>query len=356
VIGFQQRTIDVDGVKYSWREYLLFNPYRGFRYLTEYDGHWNDVVPVPGAPVVGTSPIKPVATYEGRGYHHFQTATAETTFVLGEFPWEVRSGDRVVAKDFVAPPFMLSAEATDDETTWSRGEYTDARAIWKAFGLKGSPPAPRGVFANQPSPHLASARSYWKLFALFAVVLTTLFLVRMATARDARVFSQRYVFEPQRAGQAFTTPSFELPGASGNVQLETTAEVDNQWLFVEYALINEGTGQAFDFSREVSFYSGYDSDGRWTEGSRRDRAKVGPVPGGRYFLRVEATAGSQTGAVPPVPYTITVRRDVPTLVFYFIGLLLLVTPPVFGALRAASFEGQRWSESDYSSSGGDDDE
>src|SRR5574341_723844 len=35
VIGFQVRTIFVEGVSYSWAEYLLFNPYKGFRYLTE---------------------------------------------------------------------------------------------------------------------------------------------------------------------------------------------------------------------------------------------------------------------------------------------------------------------------------
>ena len=41
VIGFQIRQIEVDGTKYRWAEYLLFNPYQGFRYLTEYAGHWN---------------------------------------------------------------------------------------------------------------------------------------------------------------------------------------------------------------------------------------------------------------------------------------------------------------------------
>jgi len=38
-IGFQRRTITVDSVDYSWHEYLLFNPYKGYRYLTEYNGH-----------------------------------------------------------------------------------------------------------------------------------------------------------------------------------------------------------------------------------------------------------------------------------------------------------------------------
>ena len=42
-IGFQTRYIYVDGVTYTWAEYLLYNPYKGYRYLTEYNGHWNDI-------------------------------------------------------------------------------------------------------------------------------------------------------------------------------------------------------------------------------------------------------------------------------------------------------------------------
>ena len=346
VIGFQQRTIRVDGVAYSWREYLLFNPYRGFRYLTEYDGHWNDVVSLPGVPQHGGGSG---ATYEGLKYKHFQTATAETTFVLGEFPWEVRRGDTVEASDYVAPPLLLSSEATDDEVTWSRGEYADARAIWKAFKVPGTPPSPRGVFANQPSPYMASARSYWRLLGVFAAALVALFVLRAATARDARVFSQSYEFDPGKGGeQAFVTPSFQLPGGAGNVRIDTKSDVDDQWLYLDYALINEATGQAWDFGREVSYYSGYDSDGRWTEGSRSDDAKIGPVPGGTYFLRVEPQGGTQPGRpMAPVRYTVEVRRDVPTFGVFVIGLLLLLAPPAIGALRAASFETQRWAESDH---------
>jgi Domain of unknown function (DUF4178) len=359
VIGFQQRTITVDGVKYSWREYLLFNPYHGFRYLTEYDGHWNDVVPLPGAPVVASA-MRPVATYDGHDYKHFQQATAETTFVLGEFPWEVRAGDTVVADDYVAPPFILSRERSEDEATWSRGEYVDGRAIWKAFGLPGAPPSPRGVYANQPSPHAGDAASYWKLFGAFAAVLVALMVMRLATARDASVFRERYLYDPMDTAQAFVTPVFELPGGSGNVAIRTETDVSNQWLYVEYALINERTGQAWDFSREVSYYSGYDGDGRWSEGSRNDQAKIGPVPGGRYFLRIEPQGGASEVARPsdrtPISYAVVVRRDVPSLAFWLVGLLLLVTPPVFGSLRAASFETQRWAESGYAPSGGDDDE
>ena len=79
--------------------------------------------------------------------------------MLGEFPWQVRSGDVATVSDYVAPPLMLSAEKTPDETTWSIGEYTDGRQLWQAFRLPGEPPRPVGVFANQPSPYARQARA-----------------------------------------------------------------------------------------------------------------------------------------------------------------------------------------------------
>src|SRR5271156_2534703 len=36
VIGFQIRRVDTGNDAYQWDEYLLFNPFKGFRYITEY--------------------------------------------------------------------------------------------------------------------------------------------------------------------------------------------------------------------------------------------------------------------------------------------------------------------------------
>jgi hypothetical protein len=298
--------------------------------------------------------------YGTESFRHFQTARARTTFVLGEFPWEVRHGDVVEARDYVAPPRSLSAESTDEETTWSLGEYVKGAELWRAFELPGAPPAPRGTYANQPSPYAAKARSRWVLFGLFALLLTGAFVLRLRTARNAEVFSGEYAFDASGAGQAFVTRPFELPGRSGNVVIETDTDVENEWLFLDLALIDEASGRAYDFGREVSRYSGVDSDGEgWSEGSQRDRAKFGPVPGGRYYLRVEPSGETRPGRT--VRYTLRVRRDVPSVAFYLIGLFVLLVPPMLGSMAAAGFESQRWAESDYApaSSGddsGDDDE
>ena len=355
VIGMQQRTIDVDGARYSWREYVLFNPYRGFRYLTEYDGHWNDVVPLPAVPEPATALGRPALRWEGETFRHFQTARARTTFVLGEFPWEARVGDEVVARDHVAPPRVLSAEDADGETTWSLGTYVDGAAVWRAFGLDGRPPAPRGVYADQPSPFQGRVRSMWATFALLAAVVALAMLARVATARDAVAFRGDYVFRPtgEEAGRAFVTPSFVLAGRSGNVVLETRADLDDQWMAVGYTLVDETTGETRDLPRELAYYSGRDEDGPWHEGSRRDRVRLGPVAGGRYFLRIEP-AGGDPGR-PPVAWSVAVRRDVASPGWYLLALVVLAIPPIVVSARQAGFETRRWAESDHAPAASSDD-
>ena len=145
VIGFQLRGVVVSGVTYSWREYLLWNAEHGFRYLTEYDGHWNDVVVLKGTPKETMIAGTPQAEYNGTTFKHFQSANAETFFVLGEFPWEARTGDKVEDADFVAPPYMLSSERTADEVTWSLGTYTPPERIAEAFKLSSPLPAARHI-------------------------------------------------------------------------------------------------------------------------------------------------------------------------------------------------------------------
>ena len=155
VIGFQRRHATVEGISYPWHEYVLFNPYKGFRYLSEYNGHWNDISICKELPMVGGrmfSSSSGSANYLGEVYKHFQTSDANTDFVMGEFPWQVRVGEHAAVTDYVHPPRVLSSEKMDKEVTWSVGEYMYGREIWDAFKLPGGPPEAEGVYENQPSP------------------------------------------------------------------------------------------------------------------------------------------------------------------------------------------------------------
>ena len=348
-IGFQVRGIRVDDLDYFWREYLLWNPYKGFRYLTEYDGHWNDVIVVKKTPEVRSGGSQPTAQYLGDTFKHFQSAEARTKFVLGEFPWEVRLGDKALTRDFVKPPHILSEETTEGETTWSLGTYVSPQYIWEAFQLPEKPPLPRGVYANQPDPYEGDAGGLGKLFLAFAAIVIAMLVVTQLTARRELAFFDRYSLTSHNPDStAFVTPLFALKGRTSNVRLTIDTDLSNNWAYFNLALINEQTGTAYDFGREVAYYYGYDSDGSWSEGSTRDRSTIPSVPSGNYYLRVQPELG--TDNQQPLNFALTVQRDVPTVTPFFAVLGLLVIPPIFALFRRGAFESMRWRESDYAPS------
>jgi hypothetical protein len=345
VVGFMRRTIHVDGIPYSWHEYLLFNPYKGFRYLTEYNGHWNDVAVLKALPEVHPYASPPTVKYLGETYKHFQTATAGTSFVLGEFPWQVRVGESAVVTDYVSPPRVLSSEQSGQEITWSLGEYMSGKDLWKAFRLKGDPPEAIGVYENQPSPVSTETKKVWIAFAAFALVLVMMMIGFDLAARNEQIFTGYYKYDSNQRGEAsFVTDDFEVKGHMSNVEVQTSTDLNNRWIYLNYALINENTGQAFDFGREVSYYHGYDSDGSWSEGSVNDSVAIPSVPAGRYYLRVEPEGDPGYGVTY---YTVKVKRDVPQYSFYGIALGALLVPAVLFTWRSLSFEHMRWSESDH---------
>jgi hypothetical protein len=340
-----RRTIHVDGIPYSWHEYLLFNPYKGFRYLTEYNGHWNDVAVLKALPEVHPYASFPTVKYLGETYKHFQTATAGTSFVLGEFPWQVRVGESAVVTDYVSPPRVLASEQSGQEITWSLGEYMSGKDLWKAFRLKGDPPEAIGVYENQPSPVSTETKKVWIAFAAFALLLVMMMIGFDLAARNEQIFTGYYKYDSNQRGEAsFVTDDFEVKGHRSNVEVQTSTDLNNRWIYLNYALINEDTGQAFDFGREVSYYHGYDSDGSWSEGSVNDSVAIPSVPAGRYYLRVEPEGDPGYGVTY---YTVKVKRDVPQYSFYGIALGALLVPAVLFTWRSLSFEHMRWSESDH---------
>jgi hypothetical protein len=173
-------------------------------------------------------------------------------------------------------------------------------------------------------------------------------------ARNEPVIEENYAFNTNARGEAsFVTDVFELKGRTSDLELKTTSDVNNNWIYLSYALINQDTGRAYDFGREVSYYHGYDSDGSWTEGSREDSVAIPSVPPGNYYLRIEPESDFGHGTIS---YSISARRDVPQMSFFGLALLALLAPAGLITWRSINFEHLRWAESDYGSTGSDDDD
>lgn len=356
LIGFMERSVTVESVRYPWQEYLLYDPRHGFRWLVEAKGHWSFVEPVPAGDVKEWG--NNVCGYRNRSFKHFQGGLAYVDHVVGEFYWAVARGDQTQSNDFVSPPCMLSSELDASEVNWSFGTYTPPDEVWKAFRLVGGPPRPEGVAPHQPSPYAGRVGRVWSL-AVLALGVAFLIYLLFLFGGGRMVHHQSVAIPPTAVSgspeAALFTDRFFLEG-TGNLEVRVKAPVSNSWLYLDGALINEETSGVDEFDLEVSYYSGLDSDGSWSEGGQGARTYVAGVPPGRYVLRL---APQWEAGHPVSGYDLEVRSRVPRFYQVALAALALLFWPIVLTWRSFRFEMQRWSESDHaivsvSTSGGND--
>jgi len=137
VVGFQHRmgVAPGDDEHFGWNEYLLYNRQRGFSFLVDAEDGWSMVKPATGAPTVAESGSR--ATYLGKVYRQQYAYNAETTYVAGEFYWQVERGQKTFNRDFTEGSSLLSMEQSANELTWSVGSKVDSTAVASAFKLDG---------------------------------------------------------------------------------------------------------------------------------------------------------------------------------------------------------------------------
>ncbi|TBR21408.1 DUF4178 domain-containing protein [bacterium] len=293
----------------------------------------------------------PVQFREGRTYRHFQTSWPKVTYVLGEFPWQVKVGDEAQTRDFICPPYLLSQETTLSDKTWSHGEYLEPSEVQAGFGLSGELPARRAAAPAQPNPHEESW-SFLKVWgSLAAVAAVALFAGLAMRAENTVVFSQDYAVDLSSGTEhAFVTPEFDLPGRPSSVRVDVESNVSNSWAFLRMALIDAETGTAQHFEREVSYYWGTDDGESWSEGSRSDTVYLSRVPPGRYYVHVDPEASGSFS------FKLRVTRDSPRAFHLFVAVGLLLLPFGWTWARHHVFEVSRWAESDHPMTSSSDDE
>lgn len=352
IIGAVVRSVTIDGVKYFWHEYLLYNPMIGFRWLVQSDNHWNFVEPVNPADVTTSgSGTFLYANYNGYKFQGFQVATAVVEYVRGEFYWRVEQGERVEATDYICPPLMLSSEKSENEINWSVGTYMTLAEIEKAFGVGGLP-KPVTVGPNQPF----TGSFYIKWGFALAVLLVIVAIAELPfTGSEYTVLSESIVFPAAVAAntpQTYFSQPFEIK-ANRNVQITATVPLSNSWAEVDVDLVNEQNQEVESVNIPIEYYSGSDSDGAWSEGSQKQDAPISSLPGGKYTLRLEAT---REQFAQPMTVGVVVKQNVVRGVNFVCALFLLLVMPLVGIARKISFSSRRWSQSSLGgSSGGDDD-
>tara|TARA_B110001454_G_scaffold28073_1_gene27468 strand:+ start:70672 stop:71922 length:1251 start_codon:yes stop_codon:yes gene_type:complete len=338
VIGFLLRSDKTE--VYKWSEYLLFNPYVGYRFLVCMDGHWSYVTKTKSAPKVDK--ILKSAEYLGNKYSLFHKGQVKTLFVMGEFYWRVKANETVRAVDYIRPPEMLSLEKDSDEEIWSIGEYVPRGDIETAFHLKGLMPLDMGVAPHQPSPH-GEDKKVAKFFSYLLCALVLIQLGFVVAVNKGEALSVAYAVRNPK-GLKLTTQSFEILDRPGYIESELIAQVSNDWFETVIEAVDEESGEEYEFDQGVEYYWGSDSDGAWTEGSQKSDRRIAKLPPGKYHLNITTDSGSSN----PVKFAVTISEGNISWGNFFFAILLVSIFPIYYFMRAKSFEKSRWSQSDYS--------
>ena len=375
LIGFMVRSVEYEGVRYFWEEYLLYNPQLGFRWLVRSDDNWSYVQAVPPGDVLHRTGAfggkGDTVQFQGERYKLYQDAIARVEYVIGEFYWKVELGEQTRSADYVNPPRMLSMEVTfaepvadqgtdqgaetppakkgkkarsvqTGEINWSLGTYLKTNDLEKAFGITGLPRTSK-IAPNQPFLH-KKVYKYWGLLLLIAFVLGVIVL---ATSSRTKVFEQTFALQPvanSEGTQVLFSEPFQLKGRK-NIRVTGRSSVDNTWLYVEGDLINNETGDVQTFSLPVEYYHGVDDGESWSEGSQSPSTHLSALPAGQYVLRLEAQWERWQ---QPAALGVRIDQGVPRVLHLFLAMLFISIIPVIVALYQFSFARRRWADSDYS--------
>ncbi len=336
VIGYTDKK---DG-SYHWDEYLLYNPYYGFRFLVQNQGHWNFIkVLKKDIPDIGDANEVWV---NGKKYQLFLKGEAVVDYVKGEFHWRVKKGERVDAADYVAPPSLLSMEKNAEEIIVSLGEYLKPQEVASTFKLKEMPDR-TGVASNQPAPYQGAFLKLWIVAGVFIAFATMVQNMTVKASDNADVYSSQFQVDSTDRDKTLSTPSFFIP-KKNNVLIQSGSNLDNDWLELHLSLVNEETNKEYAIVQAMEYYHGQDIDGPWAEGKQYTETYISSVPSGNYRLLIDADSGTSFRGIN---FALRIMRDVPSGLNYWITVLMILVYPGLVMLRRWSFENKRWSESDY---------
>lgn len=328
LLGFMQRSVNIEGEQFFWEEYLLYETRAGFRWLVHSDDHWNFVTPLPPGTVVERFAN---ASYGDKEFKIFQRSRARVEFVLGEFYWKVQAGEEVDCRDFIKPPEMLSEEITTDgkdgEINWSRGLYLPPEEVERAFALK-KLPEPTTVAPNQPFPYTPVYRLYGYLVGAAFVLLLVVLLVsprRKVLEQTIHLEGQAQENMPRRM---LVEGPLELQGHR-NVMIGLRAPPTQAWVYVEGELTARDTPRRAPFTLLA-------------QNGKEDKVFLNAPPAGTYGLDLRFQWSNMKA---PAEAEIQVVQGVTHPQPFFTMLLIMGLVPLGVAIYHAVFESRRWAGS-----------
>jgi hypothetical protein len=324
---------------YRWISFQLYSPTHGYGWLTRNKGHYffsRRTRDLPNPALPDGLEQKDAVLLGDRVFQLFERYPAEIAYVEGEFTWTPRRGDRAHVAEAIDPPALFSYERSADELEYSIGEYMNAEEVHAAFGL-GPPETPEGVHPAQPFEPTSILRALAKVGPIFAAI-AVFGLILVTITGDGREIARSSM--PNPSSRTWTVP-FTIANADRPLKIELESPVRNNWVYYDVEITPaDGDEPILALGQEISFYEGRDSDGYWSEGSRRADALFKlPAPGD---YEIEIAASEASGSIPPLE----IRLYDGVLVKRYVVILLILSILASVALSFARqrFEKRRWAD------------
>jgi hypothetical protein len=334
--------VDEEGV-YKSAEYILYHPDAGYLWLSEEDGHFTISRPIHVSFAPPPIPIAKMKVKVGQEvFQFFEGGSTKLRWVDGALPWTAVVGEETRYKHVIKPPEYADQEITGAEVELFRGRYVSHEEMAKAVPKGIRLPASRGVYSCQPYVRPSWLRGLSPIAAAFVVLNLFLFFYSLVMNRATTVLSESITAD-QYTNEHLTKP-FIVDKDKTILKLKGSAQLNDSWLALDFAVVNASRDVVSDFYNEASYYHGVDSEGPWTEGSRTFSDYFMIRKAGTYQLLVHATGGSGTGG-PALnePITMEVTAGHTISWYFWIPILLSGIVAALGPAHKLVFEWMRWS-------------
>ncbi|WP_158996703.1 DUF4178 domain-containing protein [Pigmentibacter ruber] len=342
VLGYLEVAEMFDGKEDVWCEYLLENKSLGYRWLTEFDGHWNFISPcekknIEFKPNTKKYSSKNIPVYLERQYQLFHLGKGVIKFKNGNFFWPVKIGDTFEFEDYIAPPYVLTCEKNAGEENWLQGEYLHKNEVKKILTSE-KIPYRFGVYLNQVNKYIDIRKNLIKPWILFLIVLISFQLWIIYSSKNELIFEESFVHVPSSNEKSQISKKFELTDSNKNLELKLIAYVNDNFFDMSGKIVNEENGEIYNFFKSI-YYSSEDGSG-----SQIETVSFSSIPNGKYQFILEGV----TDAKVDTPCKVIVLRDVTIWSNFILSIIFLSIIPIFFLILEKRYEKKRWENSNFS--------
>lgn len=354
IVGRQRFDWRDDGEKGYDLEYLLYNPDKGYLWMSEADRHYYLGEPTDVAPKNSLMHIhipKTTCYIGGTKFKFFESGTQTLSYVDGALPWVAKIGDKVKYADAINPPYLYTEEnvlkKNEDgkffvaEVEYFKSTYVDYETIADSFTINDKHKVklrpPYGVSPGQP---YKKAWGQGILTKLGWVVGGLLLISSCIMGFDGKeVLNQKFTVADLNKKEVFTKP-FTTEEKDETIQITIDSTLSNSWAEVGIALFKVSSEEIIadnDFGLE--YYEGYEGGEHWSEGSTSTDMYWKIKEPGKYKLLLTVP---QSKTSNNTRILVKIEKGVRRVYLLFIASLAWFVFPLIFGFKKFSFESRRW--------------